>query len=83
MEKKVTIKNFIGLHARPAALLVQQANSFPAEITLMKGDKKANAKSLLNILALGVGANEQVTIITSGEQAEQALLTITDFLEAL
>ncbi|HWR43721.1 HPr family phosphocarrier protein [Sporomusa sp.] len=83
MERTVMIKNPTGLHARPAAMLVQKASGFPCEITLVKGDKKANAKSIMNVLALGIGANEQVTIITAGEQEAEALLAISDFLESL
>lgn len=83
MERTVIIKNPTGLHARPAAMLVQKASAFPCEITLVKGEKKANAKSIMNVIALGVGANEQVTIITAGEKEAEALKTIGDFLESL
>lgn len=83
MERTVTLKNSAGLHARPAAMLVKKAGGFPCEITLIKGDKKANAKSIMNILALGIGANEQVTVITAGEKEAEALQDISDFLESL
>lgn len=81
MERTVTIKNPAGLHARPAAMLVQKASAFPCEISLVKGDKKINVKSIINVLALAIGPNEQVTIITAGEKAEEALQVIGDFLE--
>lgn len=83
MERTVTIKNSSGLHARPAAMLVQKASGFPCEITLVKGDKKANAKSIMNLLALGISANEQVTVITAGKQEAEALEAITGLLESL
>jgi phosphocarrier protein HPr len=82
MERIVTIKNSAGLHARPAAMLVQKASTFPCEISLVKGGKKINAKSIMNVIALGIGPNEQVTIITAGEQAAEALQAIGDFLES-
>jgi phosphocarrier protein len=81
MERTVTIKNSSGLHARPAAMLVQKASAFPCDITLIKGTRKANAKSIMNVIALGVSSNEQVTIITAGDKAEEALQAIGDFLE--
>lgn len=83
MERTITIKNPTGLHARPAAALVQKASSFPCEISLVKGEKKANAKSIMNVLALGISANDQVTIITAGEKEKEALQAIGDFLELL
>lgn len=52
----LTIHNANGLHARPAARLVAAANQFAAEITLIKGEKKANAKSLNQVAGLGGAA---------------------------
>jgi phosphocarrier protein len=83
MERTITIKNPSGLHARPAALLVQKASSFPCEISLVKGGKKVNAKSILNVLAIGISANDQVTVVTAGEKEAEALQAIGDFLESL
>lgn len=83
MERTIILKSATGLHARPAALLVQKASNFPCEISLVKGGKKVNAKSIMNVLALGVGPNEQVTIITEGEKAAEALQDIGDFLESI
>ncbi|WP_425060414.1 Phosphocarrier protein HPr [Sporomusa carbonis] len=83
MEKTIIIKNSSGLHARPATLLVQKASGFPCKISLVKGEKVANAKSIMNVLALGIGRDEQVTIITEGERADEALQVIAEFLETL
>jgi len=81
MEKLVTINNSTGLHARPAAILAKKASSFPCEIGLVRGEKKANAKSIISLMALGLGAKTQVTIITSGEKENEALHEIANFLE--
>ena len=83
MERKITIKNPTGLHARPAAMLVKKAAEFSCEITLIKGDKKANAKSIMNLLALGLAANDEVTVVTAGEKEAEALQAIGDFLDSL
>lgn len=83
MERTITIKNPSGLHARPASLLVQKASSFPCEINLVKGEKRVNAKSIMNVLALGISANDQVSVITAGEKEAEALQVICDFLESL
>lgn len=83
MKQTVKIKNPSGLHARPAAGFVQKASEFPCNIRLVKGDKQGNAKSIMSILSLGVGQNEQVTIITEGEREAEAMQTLVAFLESL
>lgn len=83
MERTITIKNSTGLHARPIAILVKKTNAFPCEISLVKGEKKANAKSIMSVLALGVSANERITILTAGDKEDEAMQVIGDFLESL
>ena len=73
-ELTVTIRNKVGLHARPAALFVQEANKFKSAITVGKGDgKEVNAKSILSILGLGVDCGSVIRIRAEGEDAENAL----------
>ncbi len=82
MEKSFKIKSPSGLHARPAAMLVQKASSFPCDIFLAKGAKKVNAKSIMSLLALGIEANEEVIVITQGEEEAEAMQAIGELLEA-
>lgn len=82
MEKTFIIKSPSGLHARPAAMLVQKASSFPCDIFLVKGAKKVNAKSIMSLLALGIEANEKIAVITEGEKEAEAMQAIGDLLEA-
>lgn len=82
MEKTFLIKSPSGLHARPAALLVQKANSFPCDISLVKGEKKVNAKSIMSILALGIESKEEIVVITQGEKEAEAMQAIGELLEA-
>ena len=72
-EKKVVIKNKLGLHARPAALLVQTANKFKCEVEITKGREKVNGKSIMGIMTLAAGSGTPLTIRTQGEDAELAL----------
>jgi phosphotransferase system HPr (HPr) family protein len=75
------IKNKVGLHARPASLFVREAAKFKSAITVFCGEKQANAKSILNVLALGANQGALVTIRAEGEDAEaalQALRTLND-----
>jgi phosphocarrier protein len=51
-EKEVTIKNRAGIHARPAALIVQTASKFNSKIHMIKDNEKVNAKSIMGIITL-------------------------------
>lgn len=77
--RTVRIANPSGLHARPAAELVDRALEFDSELTIVAGDKRANAISMTQVLALGAVVGDEVTVSASGEDAEaavEAILTI-------
>lgn len=80
-EKKVVIKNKQGLHARPAALLVQTANRFKCEVEILKGRQKVNGKSIMGIMTLAAGAGSALTIRTQGEDAAAALEEILKLID--
>ncbi len=73
VERKVTILNKTGLHARPAAVFVQIANKFDSEVSVKKGKQKVNGKSIMGILMLAAGQGQQVTISAVGIDAEQTV----------
>jgi phosphotransferase system HPr (HPr) family protein len=77
----VTVQHNVGLHARPAALFVQTANRFAADINLAYDNKQANAKSILDILALGAGQGAVITIHASGSDADAALSSLKQLVE--
>ena len=79
--KTVTIVNKLGLHARAATQLVQVANKFDATVTLLKGDKEADANSVLGLMMLESHQGEQVEIIRDGEDAEEALHAIASLID--
>jgi len=72
VEKMTVIKNRAGIHARPAALIVQTAGKFKSKISLQKGDDRINAKSIMGIITLGAGFGTEITIITFGEDEQEA-----------
>ena len=80
VEKTVGVKNQHGLHARPAALFVQKASSYPFAISVEKGGKSADAKSILSIMALAVHKDDEVVLKAEGEQAEEALDALEQIL---
>ena len=81
-EQTLTITNKIGLHARPATLLVKTAAAFKSDIALVKGDKSVNAKSMLAVMSAGVKAGDTVIVRVSGEDEEQALETVTALIKS-
>lgn len=81
VSQEVTIKNRAGIHARPAALLVQRANEFDSQIFIQKGDNKINAKSIMGILALGASYKTTLEIIIEGDDEQAALDALVSLFE--
>lgn len=82
-EKKVTVTNETGLHARPAASLVQFVKNYPGEVKIVKDGKEANAKSIFNVMSLGISKGTEINVIVNGEDEEQYLEKLVDFIENL
>lgn len=80
-EKKFMIQNKQGLHARPAALMVQTANKFACDVEIQKDEEKVNGKSIMGIMTLAAGAGCEIIIRTSGDDAEAAMEEITRLIE--
>lgn len=80
-EGKVVIRNKQGLHARPAALLVQTANKFDCDVEIQKGKEKVNGKSIMGIMTLAAGAGTSLVIRTSGDDAQLALAELVQLIE--
>jgi phosphotransferase system HPr (HPr) family protein len=72
-ELDLLIQNPTGLHARPAKIFVNTAKQFKADIRVFHGEKKANAKSLISMLTLGVESGSQIRIVVDGEDEQGAL----------
>ena len=78
VETNLTITNQVGLHARPARLLVQTAAQFQSQIQLRCGEKTANAKSIVGVLKLGAVMGDTLVLRAEGEDAEKALDALTN-----
>lgn len=66
-KEKVILQNETGLHARPASELAKLAGRFKCDINLSVNEKKANAKSILGIMSLGIKAKTEIEIECNGE----------------
>lgn len=72
----ITITNPVGLHARPASIFVQTSNKFNSDIQVEYESKTANAKSILQVLSLGVKKGEKISLKINGVDEVQALTTL-------
>lgn len=78
--RPVVVKLKTGLHARPAALFVQEANKFSSEIFVEKNEKKVNAKSIMGIMSLAISSGTEVILSAEGSDAEQAVNALAAFV---
>lgn len=81
MERTVTLGSKSGLHARPAAIFVQNAKGFQSQITLSKNEKTVNGKSILSVLSLGAEQGDAVVLTVNGDDAEIAVDKLAALLE--
>jgi phosphotransferase system HPr (HPr) family protein len=81
----LTVRHSAGLHARPAALFVKTAASFPCTIklsNLARQKPPVNAKSALSVLTQAVNQGDQILVEAEGESAEQALAALKQLVES-
>ena len=82
VSQKVIIKNPSGLHARSASVLVQAAGKCKSDIILVYGEKRIQAKSILNVMAAAIKSGSEVMVECSGETEEEDLKKITELIES-
>ena len=80
-EFKYVVQDELGLHARPAGLLVKEAAKFKSAITLDSGAKKADAQRIMAVMSMGVKKGVEVTVSIEGEDEDAAYETIKKFFE--
>jgi len=77
-----TIQDEIGIHARPAGLLVKEAKQFTSTIILKVDGQQSDAKKLMALMALGVGHGAEITITAEGDDEEAAITKLEAFFKA-
>lgn len=80
--KTVTLTNPTGLHARPASVFAKAAAAQPCAVTIAKGERTVNAKSVLSVLTLDCHQGDELTIATDGEGEDAALADLVDLVES-
>ena len=81
--KDLTVANKLGLHARAAAKLIALASNFASEITLQKGSRKINGKSIMGVMMLAASQHTIVNVVVDGEDEQQAMTEIENLFNNL
>lgn len=81
METIVKILNEQGLHARPASIFVKTAGKFKSTVSIVHGNEVANAKSIINIMSLGLKKGEEVKIVTEGTDEKEVMEALISLVE--
>ena len=81
IKRELTVRCKEGLQSKSAALFIQKASGFKSDIWIEKGERKANAKSLLGLLSLSIGCGSNITITAEGEDEIEAIAELGNYLE--
>lgn len=82
ISKNFTIRNQLGLHARPAAQLTQIAGRYASEVHIAKNGRRVNAKSIMGVMMLAAGPGSVITIDADGTDAQQAIDAIGALIDS-
>ncbi|MBP5358424.1 MAG: HPr family phosphocarrier protein [Treponema sp.] len=82
VEKILTVRNRAGIHARPAALIAQTANTFASELILEKDAMTVNAKSIMGVITMAAGYNTNLTLKADGPDEREAADAIFNLFES-
>lgn len=82
VEREVRIINKLGLHARPAALLVQKASQFESEIKLKRENIEVNAKSIMGVMMLAAEMGSVITVTVDGPDEEEAVEAMAQVIQS-
>lgn len=76
LTKELVVQNKMGIHARPAAMVVRITNKFKAEVFVEKDDEQVNGKSIMGLMMLAAGKGSKVKFVATGADAEAMLSEI-------
>ena len=74
-----TIREAVGIHARPAGLLVKEVKKHASTVTIVKGEKSVNALKLMALMGMGIKCGDTVTVRVEGEDEEAAAPALEAF----
>lgn len=77
-----TVKDEVGIHARPAGLLVKEVKKYASKVTITKDGKSADASKLMAVMSLGVKCGQEVEVQVEGDDEDTACEALKGFFEA-
>lgn len=77
-----TVTEPVGIHARPAGLLVKEVKGYQSTVTLVKGDKSVNCLKLMAVMGMGVKCGDTVTVQVEGPDEDTAATALEAFFKA-
>jgi len=80
LEKRITIKNKLGLHARAAVKFVNLANRFGASVKIVKDGNEIDGKSILGILTLAATQGSEILLLVAGKDEDSAFKALADLI---
>jgi phosphocarrier protein len=81
-EKDIVVLNKMGLHARPAAMLVQVTNGYQSTVKILKDDFEVDAKSIMGIMALAAGQGSKLNFIADGPDENEVLIAVENLFKS-
>lgn len=81
-EFKYVITDELGIHARPAGLLAKEVKKYESKVTIALGEKSAQAKAIMGVMALGVEKGSEVTVSADGPDEDTVISELKAFFEA-
>jgi phosphotransferase system HPr (HPr) family protein len=82
VSQTVIVKNKIGIHSRPAALLVETAEKYESSVTLTNGERSATTASMTKLLALRAKVTNAITVTADGPDESEALKAIVSLIDS-
>lgn len=75
------VSDELGIHARPAGMLVKEASKFRSNIKIVKGGQEVDAKRIFGVMGLGVKKGDEICIYAEGQDEEEAIVAMEEFLK--
>ena len=79
--KELVVQNKMGIHARPAAMIVRVTNRFKADVFVEKDDEQVNGKSIMGLMMLAAGQGSKLQITAEGADAEEAIVALDKLVQ--
>ncbi len=81
IKKNIKVTNTLGIHARPASMIVKVATQFQSDISLIKDDVNSDAKSIMGVMMLAAAKDSTISITADGPDAQPAVEAIMELFE--